>query len=111
MGASLDENVYAPYMLTSPYTNGGLANTVSYFMEQNGFFICSKNEYYTGERCFIRSYAESDNGKVLEYELYPQLRETGGKATYAGVYGGDLKNSIIKMHTGCMVYIFHMRVQ
>lgn len=93
LGASLDENVYAPYMLTSPYTNSGLANTVSYFMEQNGLTLYEARTNTTQENGVLYdSYAESDNGKVLEYELYPQLRETGGKATYAGVYGDEFKN-------------------
>ena len=33
-------------------------------------------------------FVEDDDGKVQKYEFYPQLRETGGRATYAGLYGG-----------------------
>ena len=97
LGASLDENVYAPYMLTSPYTNSGLANTVSYFMEQNDLTLYEARTNTTQENGVLYdSYAESDDGKVLDYELYPQLRETGGRATYAGVYGDEFRNADYK---------------
>ena len=32
-----------------------------------------------------------EKGEVKKYELYPQLRETGGRATYTGVYGDEMR--------------------
>lgn len=97
LGASYDENVNAPYMLTSPYTDGGLANTVSYFMSQNGISLYAARTNTTQENGVLNdSFLLDDNGNAQKYEFYPQLRETGGRATHAGLYGGDLTNSSYK---------------
>ena len=37
-----------------------------------------------------------EKGEVKKYELYPQLRETGGRATYTGVYGDEMRNAKYK---------------
>ena len=50
-------------------------------------------------------------GEVKKYELYPQLRETGGRATYTGVYGDEMRNAKYKDVYGMYGLYFHMRAQ
>lgn len=93
LGASLDESVDKPYMMTSPYTNSSLANTVSYVMEQKGLSLYAARTNSTQENGVLSdSFSEDEQGQTTKYELYPQLRETGGKATYTGLYGDEMRN-------------------
>ena len=97
LGASYDENVDAPYMMASPYTNSGLANTISYYMDQSGLTLYAARTNSTQENGVLYdSFAEDEKGEVKKYELYPQLRETGGRATYTGVYGDEMRNAKYK---------------
>ena len=101
LGASQDENVYAPYMLTSPYTNSGLANTISYVMNKKGLTLYAARTNTTQNIGVLNdSFVEDGDGKVEKYEFYPQLRETGGRATYTGLYGSEMKNEGYKNSYG-----------
>lgn len=101
LGASQDENVYAPYMLTSPYTNSGLANTISYVMNKKGLTLYAARTNTTQNMGVLNdSFVEDGDGKVEKYEFYPQLRETGGRATYTGLYGSEMKNEGYKNSYG-----------
>ena len=101
LGASQDENVYAPYMLTSPYTNSGLANTISYVMNKKGITLYAARTNTTQNMGVLNdSFVEDGDGKVEKYEFYPQLRETGGRATYTGLYGSEMKNEGYKNSYG-----------
>ena len=94
LGASQDEDVDAPYMMTSPYTNSALANTISYVMDKKGLSMYAARTNSTQENGVLTdSFAEDENGDATKYELYPQLRETGGKATFTGLYGNEMKNA------------------
>ena len=94
LGASQDEDVNAPYILTSPYTNSALANTISYVMDKKGLSMYAARTKSTQENGVLTdSFAEDENGDATKYELYPQLRETGGKATFTGLYGDEMKNA------------------
>ena len=65
LGASYDENVDAPYMMASPYTNSGLANTISYYMDQSGLTLYAARTNSTQENGVLYdSFAEDEKGEV-----------------------------------------------
>lgn len=101
LGVCEDENAYAPYMVTSPYTNSGLANTVSYVMANKGLSLYPVRTNNTQNMGVLYdAYIDGNNGSETKYELYPQLRETGGRATYTGLYGDEMKNTGYKKAYG-----------
>ncbi len=90
LGASLDEDVNAPYMLMSPFTNSSLGNRIAYMFEQNGLSLYNARSDKTQQIGVLSdSYTMNDNYEYTQLELYPQLRESGGKATYAGNVHGN----------------------
>lgn len=91
LGASLDEDVNAPYILVSPYTNSTLGNRIAYMFTQNGLNLYNARTDKTQEMGVLSdSFTMNNNYEYTQLEMYPQLRESGGKATYAGnVYGNS----------------------
>lgn len=97
LGASYDESITAPYMMVSPYTNSSLANTVAYAMNQSNTSLYAIQSDSTQESgVTYDTFSQDESGKNTKFEMYPQLRETGGKATYTGEYGDDVKNEAYK---------------
>lgn len=93
LGASFDEDVDAPYMLVSPYTNSGLGNRIAYTFENSGLNVYQARSDTTQEEGVLSdSFNLNDNHEYSEFEVYPQLRESGGKATYAGKYMSNNEN-------------------
>ena len=66
-------------------------------MDQSGLTLYAARTNSTQENGVLYdSFAEDEKGEVKKYELYPQLRETGGRATYTGVYGDEMRNAKYK---------------
>lgn len=85
LGMIVDENVNRPMMLVSPYTYGLLANEVAYRFQKTNLELYGKG--YPGfllPGVQFDSFRLDDNNEYSKFEVYPQLRETGGKATFAG---------------------------
>ena len=85
LGMLVDETQTRPIMMISPYTSGLLANEVSYTLLQNGIElpdISAQENLNLG--ILYDSFRVDEEGNSTKFELYPQLRETGGKATFAG---------------------------
>lgn len=85
LGMFVDETQTRPIMMISPYTSGLLANEVSYTLLQNGIElpdISAQENLNLG--ILYDSFRVDEEGNSTKFELYPQLRETGGKATFAG---------------------------
>ncbi len=100
LGASLDEDVNAPYILVSPFTNSTLGNRIAYMFEQKGLGIYNARSDKTQQTGVLSdSFKMNDNYEYTQLELYPQLRESGGKATYAGnVYGNAQYSKVYGMY-------------
>ncbi len=94
LGASVEEDVNAPYILTSPFTNSILGNRIAYMFAQNGLSLYNARTDKTQETGVLSdSFTMNDNYEYTNLEMYPQLRETGGKATYAGNVHGNSEYS------------------
>lgn len=90
-----------PFILSSPFTVGNLSNAMVYAMANNGLQLA---EVSTLPR--LNTGSGYDTLQVNEayeqtpWSLYPQLRETGGKTTFAGTYPAAASNEMFKDSNG-----------
>ncbi|MEY8380860.1 hypothetical protein [Ileibacterium valens] len=103
LGLGMDESDNPlPYILTSPFSNGFLANSISHCLMENGIELQyipdapDRLDYGVA----YDTYQVSADYEVLPYTLYPQLRETGGKVTYAGLSAGTENNANFSTNPG-----------
>lgn len=85
LGMIVDEDVNRPIMMVSPYTYGLLANEIAYQMDQSGLELYNypfSKLVHNGIQ--YDTYRLAEDGYASIYEIYPQLRESGGKVTHAG---------------------------
>lgn len=82
-----DENTLynRPYMMISPLTKSSLANHVAYYMMENGLELTNAvAEEMLEQGVTYDGYVQKEDGSFTHFSQFPQLRETGGKATFAG---------------------------
>ncbi|MCF0105696.1 MAG: N-acetylmuramoyl-L-alanine amidase [Holdemanella sp.] len=87
LGMTADATISRPYIVTSPYTVGLLANEIAYTMKDNGLelnAVSTADMLQVGVR--FDKLMQDEFGYYYEFEYYPQLRESGGKSTFAGQY-------------------------
>lgn len=89
-----------PFMMVSPKTSGLLADNISYILQKEGLKV------YQNKSDSSRSIHENGvifdgyNDKKEKYEVWPQLRESGGRVTNAGRYTTSKENQRYKDENG-----------
>lgn len=102
-----NERYDRPYMMVSPLTNSNLANQISYRMQQEGLELThavAEEALETG--VVFDSYAQNEDGTYTHFTQYPQLRETGGKATFTGESDISTANQIYADDYGMEAVMF-----
>lgn len=108
-----DEQMKSQYFVTSPYTNGVLANEIAYYMTQNNLFLETvSDDDKLQEGVKFDEYSQDYNEELgyyvdSEYELRPELRETGGKLTMAGTMPIAQENQMYKDKYGLYALDFY----
>ncbi len=101
LGMFVDETQTRPIMMISPYTSGFLANEISYTLLQNGIElpdVSAQENLNLG--ILYDSFRVDEEGNSTKFELYPQLRETGGKATLTGQAENSKSNQMYADYYG-----------
>ncbi len=103
LGLSMsDSDSSLPYIMASPFSDGLLANSISYALTNSGIEL--QTIYSAPERLdqgvAFDTWQTGAEGETLPYTLYPQLRESGGKVTYAGLAAGSENNSGFSSNPG-----------
>lgn len=100
LGAYQDDETQSPYIVTSPYTSAMLANEVAYYLKENNIimdWVSFDDQLQRGVAfdSFHQEY-EANLGYYIdtEFELLPQIRETGGKLTMAGTMVNAAENQM-----------------
>ena len=89
-----DSEEVFPYLLTSPLTNGSLANAMAYKLHQNGVELANvTNASYLDSGAALDQTVVDEKGQLTRWSATPQIRETGGKATFAGTNDSWKANS------------------
>lgn len=99
VGFSQFDTTEKPFLLVSPHTSGVLADNISYIMQKNGIKMddTQSTARQIHEDGVIFDGYNDENDK---YEVWPQLRESGGKATFAGRYTSSKENQRYKDNPG-----------
>lgn len=85
LGMYVDESITRPILMASPYTSGLLANQVAFDLSSLGIELQDiSSDDGLNDGVLYDSFQQDEEGNYTNYELYPQLRETGGKATFTG---------------------------
>lgn len=85
LGMYVDEGITRPIMMISPYSGGLLANEIAYDLANLNIELQDiSSEETLNDGVYYDSLNLDSEGNYTNFELYPQLRETGGKATFAG---------------------------
>ena len=95
VGFSQDDEINRPYMITSAYSSGALADNVSYLMQKNGLELYNydtSGQALHQDGVVVDSLIQDTSLKDTKYEYWPQLRESGGKSTFAGSYDSAKEN-------------------
>ncbi|MDD7281087.1 hypothetical protein [Floccifex sp.] len=102
LGMCADDSIAYPYIVTSPYTNGLLANEIAYYMKgHNVNMMPVSNESRLQEGVCFDTLLEGEQGdSYIEWEAYPQIRESGGKSTFAGRISIAAENKIYRESNG-----------
>jgi hypothetical protein len=102
-----EEDTSRPYFLVSPFLSGLLANDLIYTMQDNGLELetVSWNDVLAGAAAFDALMQEED-WSYSPFEVYPALRETGGKVTSAGLAENSQGNSAWSDANGMYGLIF-----
>lgn len=85
LGMLVDEDVTRPMILVSPFTSGLLANEIAYTLSKAGLDLYGlqlDEELDPGVN--YDGFQVDEDYNLTNIEYYPQLRETGGKLTFAG---------------------------
>lgn len=108
LGMFVDENIMRPYMMISPFTTGLLANDISYNLGENGIQLPDVSaEEGLGYGILYDALKLDEEGNPTTLELYPQLRETGGKATRVGQGDFAKGNKAYRENYGMNAISFH----
>lgn len=86
LGLAMDaDETPRPYVLSSPYTNAGLGNAIAHSLRNAGIELANvgTDSSITDPGSALDSWIVPESGTAL-FSAHPQLRESGGKATYAG---------------------------
>lgn len=90
-----------PFVLSSPYSVGSLSNAMVYAMKANGVELEKVSTLpRLNQGSGYDTLLGDENFKQTPWSLYPQLRETGGKATFAGTYSASVSNEMFKDKNG-----------
>ncbi len=95
LGFSQDDEINRPYMVTSAYSSASLADNISYLMQKNGLELydgSSTGQSLHGDGVLVDNLLQDEDLEETKFEFYPQLRESGGKSTFAGQYDSALEN-------------------
>lgn len=96
LGMVADDTIVYPYIITSPYTNALLANEIAYYMKGHGISmtpVSTESRLQEGV-CFDVIYQGEQGDDFTSWEMYPQIRESGGKSTFAGQVAHASENKI-----------------
>lgn len=102
LGLMSDGTIERPLVKTSPYTSATLANQIAYDILQSDLEMHNNYQYRSTltQGVTYDAFEKDDEEKETRYEELPQLRETGGKITYAGRMDSALMNSRYKFNYG-----------
>ncbi len=108
-----DASMKSAYFVTSPYTNGSLVNEVAYYMQQKKLIlepVSFDDKLQTGVM-FDEYHQEYDDAMGYyidtDYELRPEIRETGGKLTEAGTMSVAQENQMYQNEYGLYAFDFY----
>ena len=103
-----DNDVTRPFMFTSPHSNAGLANQISYTLSQANIQLQDLVSNSALERGVVYDSTFIDEkGEYTKFEVQPGLRETGGKCTFAGTMDFAKANSNFSKAYGMESVIFY----
>lgn len=90
-----------PFILSSPFSVGSLSNAMVYAMKANGVELAEVSTLpRLNQGSGYDTLQVDENYKQTPWSLYPQLRETGGRATFAGTYPAAVSNEMFKDDNG-----------
>lgn len=101
-----DDELQYPYILTSNYTKGLLANEVAYAFRSQDLKMASITNNNVQNSAVVIDPGQSEEGQDRVYDVYPQLRETGGKQTFTGVLENSSANQGYKDVFGMESIVF-----
>lgn len=108
LGMVEDENLVYPFIRTSPYTNASLANEVAYTLSNANIELSYLGYHDSLQKGVVfDDMFVNDKGKKQKQELYPALRESGGKSTYAGTLDFAKENKKYKSAYGMDSIMFY----
>ena len=108
LGMIEDEDLVYPFIRTSPYTNASLANEVAYTLDKANIELSNLGYHDSLQKGVIfDEKIIDDKEKKQPQELYPALRESGGKSTYAGTLDFAKENKKYKNAYGMDSIIFY----
>ena len=85
LGMTADETIIEPYIIASPYTNGIFGNEMASAMARHDVDLSTVSIWarLLSGVCFD-GLMKDDFDELQQWEMLTQLRETGGKSTFAG---------------------------
>lgn len=90
-----------PFVLSSPFTVGSLGNAMAYAMKENGVETEKVSALpRLNEGSGYDTLMADEKYQQTPWSLYPQLRETGGRTTFAGMYSGAVSNEMFQENNG-----------
>ena len=101
-----DDELQYPYILTSNYTKGLLANEIAYAFRSQDLKMASITSNSVQNSAVVIDPGQSEEGQDRVYDVYPQLRETGGKQTFTGVLENSSANQGYKDVFGMESIVF-----
>ncbi len=102
-----EESVNRPFFIVSPLTNASLANEMAYIMTQNGIeldYPYTTTDLLANGVIFDTNIVDNEYN-VTPFTINPAIRESGGKATYAGQYN-QVGNGTYASHDGMYGLMF-----
>lgn len=80
-----EDKVNRPYFMVSPFVAGTLASRIAYDMRNAGLELDNVPYSDTGDAAVVQdALQQNEDFSYNQFSYTPALRETGGKATYAG---------------------------
>lgn len=104
-----DEEISLPYLISSPYTNGSLANAMAVSLNAQGVELAqiSSLSHLNAGTGMDSLLLNPDYASYSPYEWTPSLRESGGRITGAGGLEGWQSNAAWQQAWGMHGVIFY----
>jgi hypothetical protein len=102
-----NENYLRPYFMVSSLTKSSLGNALAYEMNADGIELSNPvTEELLEKGVVYDGLSQQEDGTYTKLSLYPQLRETGGKATLTGTSDISTGNTAFQSANGMAAVMF-----